>query len=415
MKNNIKNCLVPQYMSSFKCIGPECEDNCCIGWSVLIDQKSYKNYAKCPNKKLMKKLDENISRNRQNPNKFSYAVVKMKENGNCPFLDEKKLCELQIELGADYLCNTCFNYPRIMNYVNGMMEKSATLSCPEAARLALLNESPMEFNETESELNSRSVFGQNINTGDEDVDVDNLTLKYFWELRIFTIDLLQNRNYRLWERLIILDMFYSKVQEYIEMNNENSFLELISYYRKIISSNAIEDLFRDIPRQDNIQILILKTLIDKRVIAGINSSRYLECLNDFLSGISFTQDAPFKGIINNYRTAYDNYYEPFIVKHEYILENYLVNYVYKNLFPYSQGKRIFGSYVMLIIHYALIKMHLVGIAGFYKENFSIDHVIKLIQSFVKTVEHNSNYLREIETALCENDYMTTAYMAILIK
>ena len=31
-----------RYMERFRCIGPECEDNCCYGWSVMVDGPHYK-------------------------------------------------------------------------------------------------------------------------------------------------------------------------------------------------------------------------------------------------------------------------------------------------------------------------------------------------------------------------------------
>ena len=104
-----------------------------------------------------------------------------------------------------------------------------------------------------------------------------------------------------------------------------------------------------------------------------------------------------------------------MAEHEYILENYLVNYVFKNLFPLSGEKRIFDNYVMLIVHYAMIKLLLIGMAGYHKENFSVDHVLKLIQSFAKTIEHNNAYLKNVSDLLRANKFNTMPYMAILIK
>ena len=97
------------------------------------------------------------------------------------------------------------------------------------------------------------------------------------------------------------------------------------------------------------------------------------------------------------------------------MENYLVNYVFKNLFPFSGEKHIFDNYVMLIVHYAMIKMLLIGMAGFHKEKFKTEHVIKLIQSFSRTVEHNSAYLKKVNKLLRDNKFNTMPYMAILIK
>ena len=35
---------VPTYFNEFACIGGACEDNCCIGWEVDIDDESLEVY-----------------------------------------------------------------------------------------------------------------------------------------------------------------------------------------------------------------------------------------------------------------------------------------------------------------------------------------------------------------------------------
>lgn len=141
----------------------------------------------------------------------------------------------------------------------------------------------------------------------------------------------------------------------------------------------------------------------------------MECFAEVLKGIQYTKDATVEEITDRYQLAYTDYYDPFMRANEYILENYLVNYVYKNLFPSSDDTDIFESYIMLVVHYSSIKLHLIGMAGHHKEDFGVDHVIKLIQSFAKSVEHDSLYLRGVIELLKRNEYTSMAYMAILIN
>lgn len=35
---------VPSYFKDFKCIASECEDTCCAGWEIVIDQETYNCY-----------------------------------------------------------------------------------------------------------------------------------------------------------------------------------------------------------------------------------------------------------------------------------------------------------------------------------------------------------------------------------
>ncbi|OMC64226.1 lysine-N-methylase [Paenibacillus odorifer] len=405
--------LVPAYLEKFSCIGSDCEDTCCIGWNVDIDRKTYKKYNNVSDKEMKPLLSKHIKRKRSNPSEISYAEIAMKSDASCPLLNEDKLCSIQKTLGEDYLSVVCSTYPRISNQVNETLEKSATLSCPEVARLALLNPEGIQFNQIEESINVRIPLKKLLNTTHEKAlyRID----EHFWDLRIFTIQVLQNRNYSIAHRLVVLGMFYQKVQGFLSEGHFNDIANQISTYNSLLEDGSFREGLAGIPTSSTIQMQLLKALADIRVSHGVQSSRYLECFNELLDGIQYTKGSTVEEITERYQLAYKEYYAPFMTPNEYILENYLVNYVYKNLFPSSSNTDIFDSYILLVVHYSLIKLHLIGMAGHHKENFEVDHVIKLIQSFAKTVEHNSLYLREIIELLKKNNYSSMAYMAILIN
>ena len=37
---------IPDYYKEFSCIAGDCEDTCCAGWQIVIDEKSKRRYAK---------------------------------------------------------------------------------------------------------------------------------------------------------------------------------------------------------------------------------------------------------------------------------------------------------------------------------------------------------------------------------
>ena len=43
MKKNLR-ITEPDYFNDFKCIGGKCEDSCCIGWDIDIDEVTYNIY-----------------------------------------------------------------------------------------------------------------------------------------------------------------------------------------------------------------------------------------------------------------------------------------------------------------------------------------------------------------------------------
>ena len=116
---------------------------------------------------------------------------------------------------------------------------------------------------------------------------------------------------------------------------------------------------------------LMKEVADQRIFTGVNSQRFLQCFAEFLNGIAYTAESQKEENGQRYTAAATDYYQPFMAEHAYIMENYLVNYAFKNLFPLSGEKHIFDNYVMLIVHYAMIKLLLIGMAGFHKENFRV--------------------------------------------
>ena len=40
--------LQPDYADEFRCLGAECEENCCQGWGVYVDKGTYTKYRATP-------------------------------------------------------------------------------------------------------------------------------------------------------------------------------------------------------------------------------------------------------------------------------------------------------------------------------------------------------------------------------
>jgi len=407
------NVLLPQYMQQFQCIGSECEDTCCAGWAVTIDKATYRKYRNCRDNELQDSFQKNLTRNRNNPTDATYAKMKLKEDLSCPFLNHQKLCSIQLRLGEDHLSHTCRTYPRAYNLIDGVIEKSATMSCPEAARLALLNPNKMEFTHIEEAIERKDIHGRIFDTNHP--QLSKRIEKYFWDLRIFTIQILQSREYKLWERLIILGMFYQTIQEYLEQGKLEEIPEYIAEYTTGIEHGIFDDTLNNIPSNEMVQInLLLEVLSNKKQFGGFGQ-RFLNRYNEFRQGIHADEHPSISRVIENYVIAYERYYAPFIEHHEYILENYLVNYVFMYMFPLYKTNNLFENYVLMVAHYSLIKMFLIGMSGYHKEEFSTAHVVSLISSMAKNIEHSDKFLTRTVEYFKENGYATLSHMMLLIK
>lgn len=401
--------LIPQYMKQFQCIGTKCEDNCCYGWKVSIDENTYKKYKKVSKTTIKKFLNKNITRNRSNPSFENYAKIKLQENGCCPFLGEDKLCGVYKELGEEFLSKTCMTYPRITNVINEVYEKSLVLSCPEAARLVLLNPNLMEFDECQESIDVQNNIFHEINA--------NSTLEeYFWKLRIFCITLLQNRHYPLADRLIILGLFMRKIQECLDDNDIDKVSAVIEEFNDAIENGDLKENLRNIPTNLTIQMELMKEFNDGRFTIGFskNAESYIECVAEFLNGIEYTIDAKVEEVGEKYKNAYLNYFEPFMREREYILENYIVNYVFGKVFPIASNDGVFDFYIKMVINYSLIKMFLIGIAA-YNKKMDEALIVRLVYSYSRAIEHNKVFFNNTFNLFKEKGYNSMGYMAILIK
>jgi lysine-N-methylase len=408
-----ENILQPQYVQKFQCIGGECEDNCCMGdWNIFIDKATYELYENCPDPEFFLKLQKYVIRTNINAGDSRYyARMKTDKEKGCCFLDEENFCSIQRVMGEEYLSLTCAVYPRIYNIANGILENSISLSCPEAARQALLDPKTMEFEFTEEDARTRRFFTNKLNT--DNPQKSHNPEKYLFELRVFSISLLQNRSYPLWQRLVILGLFCNNLHKLIADNKINEILPLITTYLEQIKTHAFDNVFENNASALNLQIGIIQQIINSTTHTG--DRRFGECVSEALQGINYSEKLPKDELTAQYTLVYENYYQPFMSKHEYILENYLVNYVFATLFPCKNGKNVFADYILLTVHYAMVKMLLVGMAGVYKEKFNQEHVLKLIQSLTKVITHNEVFLNSIVDWLKENKMDNMPYMSVLIK
>lgn len=120
----------PSYYDEFRCIADKCKHNCCIGWEIDVDEEKLVDYM-TQYGEFGDRLRENISLEDECPH------FVLGESGRCPFLNEKNLCDIIINMGEDSLCQICSNHPRFVNCFEDREEIGLGLCCEEAARLIL--------------------------------------------------------------------------------------------------------------------------------------------------------------------------------------------------------------------------------------------------------------------------------------
>lgn len=144
----------PLYYRKFACIADKCSDNCCIGWEIDVDSSTEAFYASVDGE-MGEKLRSNIKNG-------SFIL----RGERCPFLNDRNLCQIIINLGEEHLCHICRQHPRFYGWYGDIKEGGIGLGCEEAARL-ILTEGTGEWFETD--------------IPEEDTDIPDLSTHSFLE------------------------------------------------------------------------------------------------------------------------------------------------------------------------------------------------------------------------------------------
>lgn len=415
--------LQPRSYHAFRCIGADCEDTCCVGWIVNVDKATYQAYQGCDDPELGPRLRELVTINTASASDDSYARIALSGSG-CPFLTEG-WCGIQKKLGEEYLSTMCARYPRVMNVVDDVLQRSLDLSCPEAARIVLLDPDRMEFDENPGpQSDSRIGHLSALTTCTENPDKP---YEFFREIRGFVIWLLQYRGCPLWKRLVILGSCCDALHAMAVARRHSQTPAILDSHRDAIQRNLMDQSLADcIPRPAE-QLELILELIVGRIGSDFTPPRFLSCYQEFMQGIEWKTDSSMDDIGRQYAAAYAQHYASFIARHEYMLENYLVNYVHRTLFPlapqesnreldaHPASDSIRDQCLRMLAYYGIIQTVLIGAAGFHKTELTPGHAIKVIQSFTKAFEHSLTFPERTRRTLAEKGVNTCAGLAMLLR
>jgi lysine-N-methylase len=350
----------------------------------------------------LRKLEE------PNPVSGRFAEIVLDSDLQCPLLTEEKLCGIHLNRGPEYLSNLCLTYPRVTNVVNDFYERSAALSCPEAARHALLDPEGLLLEETLDTIEEDRWHFSRISTGHT-----KPRYKYFQDLQAWVMKLIKNRAYSLTDRMLMLGLFCERLEKLYHSNRVEEIPRLIESFSLEINKSTLWDEISTLPSSIADRLQLLRKLIDMRLFAGCTHRQYLQYIMESLKGIHYTRENLTEEGMEAYRNAYRTYYEPFMLRNPHILENYLLNFIFKGLFP-SQ-KNIYKEYFTITLQFALLQMQLVGLMSSLQDAFSEKHIIKLVYTSSRTFEHAPSQLKEMVKWLDEHAGVHMSTASLLLK
>lgn len=408
------------YVDEFSCIGPECTDSCCKYWSIIISKREYLDYKKMDCSPKLRRAMEGAFHRLPNETDLQYAQMRVKENGNCPFLDKDSLCMLQKEKGEEALSYTCSIFPRLYKCIGN---KAVTLSLsPTCCHVTeILMKYPEGLQLVETEYNGENRYVNQGKYSSPNIPDSWKGYSYYWSILNGELDIMQNRNFTVPERMLILGYFCQKTEEYIKDNVMGKILALSDMLldnelcRKIVDSLTPTQSY-DSAAAKSVDIL---HRMYQRICTGKNAHS-IESFNQVMSSINFNAEEVTSVDENGKshvsynitldRGQYDRHleiYRKLENERSYIIENLLVNLI----FSQNMTEGIWVNYFSFAVFYNMLK---ICVPPFLPENYDDKALANAITQAVKMVL-NTNLASKGTLADFEiNNTHTLPYAAFLI-
>ncbi len=130
--------LQTRLLDSFECLGNECDDTCCKGWGMQLDEETYQRYKQ----QAPELLDAVTS------GEAKYIMKRDATTDYCVKFDNG-WCAIHKQYGTEFLGDACHFFPRVTRKIGDKIIQTASMSCPEIARRVLFNSNNFTNYETQ--------------------------------------------------------------------------------------------------------------------------------------------------------------------------------------------------------------------------------------------------------------------------
>ncbi len=423
--------VAPRYLDGFRCIGAACENDCCHGWRVFVDQGAYRALKKSldGSKQGREEFRQAIKRNRSDQKgAASYATIGMRDDGACPFLDDQKLCTVHGRFGDEKLSQTCRDYPRLLSQFGERIEMNATISCPEVARRCLLEEGSMDLVSLTYPFGAGGILRkQQLPMGARDP-----YLLYLDEIRQVGLQLLGAPARPLSARLFLLACFADGLTPFFFRGTTNFSEDLLAEEIGQVADPAMlaeaEAGFAGIDSRIDFAMKLVQVILQASALGtGSDFSRLLERVfqnggGSLQGGVDFDaegQEAVFQAFYQRRKGWLEGHYARRI---DTIFANYCSNYWLGEWYVHStsvaeHARRLFVQQsVLRFLLYCHPGLNDLIEAEVCDDETTLDRVaVEVFHLFSRGIEHNQQFLKSIQNALSKEGLEELVLQTLLLK
>jgi lysine-N-methylase len=383
--------IIPLYVSRFSCIGSACEDTCCSGWRVAIDKKTFIAYRQTKHPGLVDLFAKNIKRERSNNSDANYAKVELDPvTRACPMMVDR-LCAVHANLGESYLSDTCFSYPRSSRNFGGQHEQALMLSCPEAARQALLAEDAFDF--VEGKITVRGV------TVKDSTNAPRSQVETMGDVRNFCLHLMRAEGLSLPQRLAILGVFCEQLTSVLHADGYAGVPALLDSFVTMVESGQVLEALSGMQPNYPVQAMFFSTLWQRDIgpSRSLVFNKVVQAVAHGLGANPETGKVTSEHLVERYIRGMERL-PAALTATPHLLDHYLLNELFIDLFPF-QGTTPYDHYLQLVTRFGLLRLMLAAQCSTEGELPDVAALLQTVQICCKRFQHDKNFAAQVQQAL----------------
>lgn len=355
--------LVPDYYPAFSCKMGACRRPCCEGWPISVSMKDYFRLLSVDcSPELRRRLDTGLHL-ALHPTEDAYAQILPRYDGVCPLHLPDGRCALHAECGSDALALVCRLYPRGMR-TGEHKECSCANSCEAVLELLLHQNAPLTFIPQPLETLLPDVSRQHhFNAGKQEQ-----------RIRLWLISMLQQREYPLPQRMLLLGQALHAMEEALMCRDESQVDALLT------GQTAIPAPTLPIPSHD-------------KLMSGLQAVEHMLDTLDHSSNSIRAYGEEALAYFHQAETPYEAYrratarLSSILPQWEIWLEHLLVNHMFFVQFPFQDRPvPLKDEYLSLVAVYTLLRCLLVGCLA---QNGDEVHAVDVAAAAFRLVDHTS--------------------------
>ncbi len=386
--------IEPDYMTEFSCNGLRCPDTCCKGWDIVIDEATCERYQKSNNTEFKTMLSRAIVHRNERTRKGEedIACIRMGKGNRCLFLCNDGLCMIQRRTDEKNLSETCRTYPRVLYIWNEeFVERSLCVSCPEAVHLILERKEPLRF--VRRKIAAAELDGLRITDKGQRLKVNCLPL------RRFLIHVLQDRKLSLTRRLQIANEFFWQAGGMCGHHAERKFEHIMDDYQGLLHTEELTPVLTGnvVPCNDVVeqQLGSIRDLFFQRLQNPALRTDFRQQLEEVLAHWELKSRAliPRKGV-EQYIEDRELYQLFLLPKYSALLETYLVNEVFKDMFITETDPAFYLGWFRLLVQFVIVRALLLTTLSESGTELTQNQIIEEIQQTSRVIGHDELYLEQ---------------------